>query len=126
MTSQSSANKRLLTVQGLHAYYGESHILHGIDFHVDEGECITLLGRNGAGRSTTLKSILGLVGQRKGSIQFNGVEVTTLPTHRIARMGIGFCPEERAIFASLSAEENLLLPPVVGDNGMSVEEAVWR
>ena len=111
-----------LRVTGLHAFYGESHILHGIDFVVNRGEVVTLLGRNGAGRTTTLKAILGLVGRRTGSIMLNGREVIDLPTHRIARRGVGYCPEERGIYASLSAEENLLLPPVVGSDGMSIGE----
>lgn len=112
----------LLRVRNLNAWYGESHILHGIDLDVAPGECITLLGRNGSGRSTTLKSIMGLVGQRTGEVIFNGSDLIGLPPHRIARMGVGFCPEERAIFASLTAEENLLLPPVTGDQPMAVDE----
>jgi len=112
----------LLRVRNLNAWYGESHILHGINLEVAPGECITLLGRNGSGRSTTLKSIMGLVGKRTGEVSLNGTDLTSLSPHRIARMGIGFCPEERAIFASLSAEENLLLPPVTGDQPMAVEE----
>jgi branched-chain amino acid transport system ATP-binding protein len=112
----------MLRIADLHAYYGESHILHGINLTVGRGECVTLLGRNGAGRTTTLKSILGLVGRRSGSIMVNGKEVIDEPTHRMARYGIGFVPEERAIFASLSAEENLMLPPQVASGGMSVEE----
>lgn len=112
----------MLRVTNLHAFYGESHILHGIDFTVNKGELVTLLGRNGAGRSTTLKAILGLTGKRTGSIVLKGQELTQLPPHRIARLGIGYCPEERGIFASLTAEENLLLPPVVGSGGMSLEE----
>ncbi len=112
----------LLRVSDLHAFYGESHILHGVDFTVATGELVTLLGRNGAGRTTTLKSILGLVGKRTGSILVNGREVIDMAPHRIARLGIGWCPEERGIFASLSAEENLLLLPELGSGGMSVEE----
>jgi branched-chain amino acid transport system ATP-binding protein len=111
-----------LRVSGLHAFYGESHILHGVDFTVGKGELVTLLGRNGAGRTTTLKSILGLVDKRTGSILLNGREVIALPPHQIVRQGIGWCPEERGIFASLSTEENLLLPPAVGSGGLSVEE----
>lgn len=111
-----------LTVSNVHAFYGESHILHGVDFEVQEGELVTLLGRNGAGRTTTLKSILGLVGRRTGSIKVNGVETVQLATHRIARLGLGYCPEERGIFSSLSCEENLLLPPTIGPGGMSVDE----
>jgi len=112
----------VLRVTGLHAFYGESHILHGMDFTVRRGECATLLGRNGAGRTTTLKAILGLVGSRSGSIVLNGREVVALPPHRIARLGVGYCPEERGIYASLSTEENLMLPPQVASGGMSVEE----
>lgn len=112
----------LLKVSGLHAWYGESHVLHGIDFEVRQGELVTLLGRNGAGRTTTIKSILGLVGKRSGSIEVAGVETVNLPTNRIARLGLGYCPEERGIFSSLSCEENLLLPPLVGDGGMSLDE----
>ena len=112
----------LLTVEGLQAWYGESHILHGVDFLVNRGEVVTLLGRNGAGRTTTLKSILGLVGRRTGSIMINGREAIALAPHRIAHLGIGYCPEERGIFASLSCEENLLLPPPVASGGMSVDE----
>ena len=112
----------LLKVAGLHAWYGESHVLHGIDFEVREGELVTLLGRNGAGRTTTIKAILGLVGRRTGSILVAGVETVGLPTNRIARLGLGYCPEERGIFSSLSCEENLMLPPKVGDGGMSVDE----
>jgi len=111
-----------LRVTDLHAFYGESHILHGIDFTVNRGELVTLLGRNGAGRTTTLKAILGLVGKRTGSIMVNGREVVDLPTHKIAHLGIGYCPEERGIYSSLSLEENLLLPPIVSSGGMSLEE----
>ena len=118
-----------LEIQGLHAWYGESHVLHGVDMVVQPGEVVTLLGRNGAGRTTTLRAILGLTGTRKGSIRVEGVETIGMPTHRIAHLGIGYCPEERGIFASLSAEENLLLPPVLkaasaggGSAGMSVDE----
>jgi branched-chain amino acid transport system ATP-binding protein len=110
-----------LRVTDLHAFYGEAHILHGIDFTVHRGELVTLLGRNGAGRSTTLKAILGLVGRRTGSIMVNGRETIDRPTYKIARLGIGYCPEERGIYASLSAEENLLLPPAVTSDGMSLE-----
>jgi branched-chain amino acid transport system ATP-binding protein len=112
----------LLRITDLHAFYGESHILHGIDLHVAEGELITLLGRNGSGRSTTLKAILGLVGRRTGSVMFNGNEATTMSPHRIARLGVGYCPEERGIFSGLTAEENLMLPPQVRSGGMSVAE----
>ncbi|HRP24524.1 MAG TPA: ABC transporter ATP-binding protein [Thauera sp.] len=122
MTSAFNPHPEMLRIHDLHAFYGESHILHGIDLQVARGECVTLLGRNGSGRSTTLKSVLGLVGRRSGSIMVNGREVIDEPTHRMARYGIGYVPEERAIFASLSAEENLTLPPQVASGGMSVEE----
>ncbi|HOY01415.1 ABC transporter ATP-binding protein [Zoogloea sp.] len=122
MTSAFDPKPEMLRIHDLHAFYGESHILHGIDLHVGRGECITLLGRNGSGRSTTLKSILGLVGRRTGSIMVNGKDVIAEPTHRMARYGIGYVPEERAIFASLSTEENLMLPPQVASGGMSVDE----
>ena len=118
--SAFSPQVEYLRVTDLHAFYGESHILHGIDFTVNRGELVTLLGRNGAGRTTTLKAILGLVGKRTGSIMVNGQEVVGLPTHRIVHLGIGYCPEERGIYASLSTEENLLLPPVVASGGMSL------
>jgi len=112
----------LLQVKGLHAHYGESHILHGMDFEVRKGEVVTLLGRNGAGKTTTMKSIMGVVGQRKGSVKFQGKELIDLAPHQIARQGIGWCPEERAIFASLNVRENLMLPPVVQGGGVSVDE----
>jgi branched-chain amino acid transport system ATP-binding protein len=108
----------LLRVTNLHAFYGESHILHGVDFSVGKGELVTLLGRNGSGRTTTLKAILGLVGRRTGSVVMNGRETIAMPPHRIVHLGIGYCPEERGIFASLSAEENLTLLPAVGSGGM--------
>jgi branched-chain amino acid transport system ATP-binding protein len=111
-----------LEVSNLHGWYGESHVLHGVDFHVDEGEVVTLLGRNGAGRTSTLRAILGLIGSRKGSVKVRGTETTHLATHRIARLGIGYCPEERGIFSSLSAEENLMLPPTLGDSGLSLDQ----
>ena len=114
--------KRFLEVVNLHGWYGESHVLHGVDFHVDEGEVVTLLGRNGAGRTSTLRAVMGLIGSRKGSIKVHGTETTGLATHRIARLGLGYCPEERGIFSSLSAEENLMLPPELADGGMSVEQ----
>jgi branched-chain amino acid transport system ATP-binding protein len=117
-----STGKEMLRIAGLHAFYGESHILHGIDLTVGEGEFVTLLGRNGAGRTTILKSIMGLVGRRTGSVAVQGVETVRMPTHKIAHLGLGYCPEERGIFASLSVEENLLLPPVVQEGGMSVAE----
>ncbi len=112
----------LLAVKGLNAWYGESHILHGVDFDVAEGEVATLLGRNGAGKTTTLKSIMGMVGQRQGSIRFASAETVGLQSNRIARLGIAICPEERGIFASLSVRENLLLPPQVRAGGLSVEQ----
>ena len=112
----------VLEVKDLHAWYGESHVLHGVDFDVQEGEVVTLLGRNGAGRTSTLRAILGLTGSRKGSVLLRGQEVIGMATHRIARLGIGYCPEERAIFSSLSAEENLMLPPELAKGGMSVEQ----
>ncbi|MBS0442496.1 MAG: ABC transporter ATP-binding protein [Proteobacteria bacterium] len=115
-------SKRFLEVKDLHAWYGESHVLHGVNFHVDEGEVVTLLGRNGAGRTSTLRAIMGLTGSRKGSVKLHGTEAIELPTHRIARLGIGYCPEERGIFASLSAQENLLLPPKLAEGGMAVEQ----
>ena len=115
-------NGAVLEVSGLNAWYGESHVLHGVDLSVRKGEVVTLLGRNGAGRTSTLKSVLGLVGRRAGSIRVNGVEAIGMPPHRIVRLGIGYCPEERGIFSSLSVEENLLLLPSVGEGGMSVDE----
>jgi branched-chain amino acid transport system ATP-binding protein len=112
----------LLKVHNMHAWYGESHILHGIDFEVREGELVTLLGRNGAGRTTTLKAILGLTGKRTGTIEVAGIETSHMQTNEIARLGLGYCPEERGIFSSLSCEENLMLPPSVGKGGMSIDE----
>ena len=117
-----SAGGEFLRVSDLHAFYGESHILHGVDFRVNQGEVVTLLGRNGAGRTTTLKSIMGLVGRRTGTIMVNGRDTIRMATHRIARLGIGFCPEERGIFSSLSTEENLMLPPKLTSGGMSTDE----
>jgi branched-chain amino acid transport system ATP-binding protein len=113
---------RFLEVKDLHGWYGESHVLHGVNFHVDEGEVVTLLGRNGAGRTSTLRAIMGLIGSRKGSIKVRGTETANLATHRIARLGIGYCPEERGIFSSLSAQENLMLPPTLAPGGMDVEQ----
>ena len=107
------AARELLTVAALNAWYGESHILHGVEFTVREGEVVTLLGRNGAGRTTTLRAIMGLVGARRGSILIDGVEAVAMAPHRIARLGLGYCPEERGIFANLSAGENLMLPPLL-------------
>ena len=111
-----------LEVQNLQSWYGESHILHGINFTVEDGEVVTLLGRNGAGRSTTLKSILGLTDRRSGIVNIYGSNAINLPSHKIAHLGVGFCPEERGIFASLSAEENLFLPPEIAIGGMSLDE----
>ena len=111
-----------LEVKDLHGWYGESHVLHGVNFHVNEGEVVTLLGRNGAGRTSTMRSIMGLIGTRKGSIKVRGVETVSMATHRIARLGLGYCPEERGIFSSLSCEENLMLPPLLAEGGMSVEQ----
>jgi branched-chain amino acid transport system ATP-binding protein len=115
--------REMLKIANLEAWYGESHILHGVEFSVQEGEIVTLLGRNGAGRTTTLRSIMGLVGSRKGSVLIRGVESVGFAPHQIARMGVGYCPEERGIFAALSTEENLLLPPrLKGAQGMRLEE----
>jgi branched-chain amino acid transport system ATP-binding protein len=113
---------KALEISNLQAWYGESHILHGVNIEVHQGEVVTLLGRNGAGRTTTLRAILGLTDKRSGSIKINGEETIHLPTHQIPPMGIGYCPEERGIFSTLTAEENLFLPPVVGKGGFSVEE----
>ena len=120
--SNTKSSTPLLDISNLHAWYGESHILHGINLTVHEGECVTLIGRNGAGRSSTLKAILGLVDKRSGSIKVNGSDTIHLEPHTIARLGVGYCPEERGIYASLTAEENLMLLPEVGKGGMSVAE----
>jgi branched-chain amino acid transport system ATP-binding protein len=111
-----------LEVKDLHGWYGESHVLHGVNFHVNEGEVVTLLGRNGAGRTSTMRAIMGLIGTRKGSIRVRGNETIDMATHKIARLGLGYCPEERGIFSSLSCEENLMLPPTLAEGGMSVEQ----
>ena len=111
-----------LEVKNLQGWYGESHVLHGVNFHVNEGEVVTLLGRNGAGRTSTMRAIMGLIGARTGSIKVRGQETIGMPTHRIARLGIGYCPEERGIFSSLSCEENLMLPPTLSPGGMAVEQ----
>jgi len=111
----------LLGVHDLHAWYGESHILHGVDLEIRPGEMVTLLGRNGAGKTTTLKSIMGIVGRRRGYVRLAGRELVALPSNRIARLGIAFCPEERGIFASLTVEENLLLPPIVRPGGLGLD-----
>lgn len=120
---QDPSPQALLRIENLNAWYGESHVLHGIDLTVNAGEVVTLLGRNGAGRTTTLKSILGLVDRRTGSIQVGGVEVVRQPTHKIARLGmLGYCPEERGIFSRLTVDENLNLPPRLGSGGIGVDE----
>ncbi len=112
----------LLQIENLQAFYGESHVLHGIDLSVRRGELVTLLGRNGSGRTTTLKSILGLVGRRTGTVVYDGHDLVPMPPHQIARLGMGYCPEERGIFSGLNTEENLMLPPQVAPGGMSLEE----
>jgi branched-chain amino acid transport system ATP-binding protein len=116
-------SRELLRIAGLNAWYGESHILHGVEFSVREGEVVTLLGRNGAGRTTTLRAIMGLIASRTGSILIDGVETVRLAPHRVARLGLGYCPEERGIFSALSTEENLMLPPLLdGGQAMPVQE----
>ena len=122
--THKKAGAAALEIQGLQAWYGESHVLHGVDMVVRPGEVVTLLGRNGAGRTTTMRAIMGLTGARKGSLKIDGVETIAMPTHRIAHLGVGYCPEERGIFSSLSCEENLLLPPRLkgATGGMSVDE----
>ena len=122
MPDTALAAQQLLGVEELHAWYGESHILHGMSFAVGQGEIVTLLGRNGAGKTTTLRAMMGIVPQRQGSVVFRGSELVGLASNRIARLGIAYCPEERGIFASLNVEENLLLPPVVMPGGMTVDE----
>jgi branched-chain amino acid transport system ATP-binding protein len=118
----AAGGKPLLTVRGLEAWYGESHVLHGVDLDVGEGEVVTLLGRNGAGKTTTLKAIMGVLAKRKGSVIFAGQETIGLPSRAIARLGIGYVPEERGIYSTLSVEENLMLPPQVKPGGLSVEQ----
>ena len=119
----STSNAPLaIQLKDLHAWYGESHILHGVNMDVRQGEVVSLLGRNGAGRSTTLRAIMGLVGKRAGTIQVNGTETIRMAPHHIARLGVGYCPEERGIMTSLTCQENLMLPPKVAEGGMSVEE----
>ena len=120
-TAQAAATAAYLEVRDLHAWYGESHVLHGVGFEMREGEVVTLLGRNGAGKTTTLKSIMGIVRKRQGSVRFAGAETVGLASNRIARLGIALCPEERGIFASLDVRENLMLPPTIRPGGMSVE-----
>ena len=124
----TASNTPALEISHLEAWYGESHVLHGVDIMVRPGEVVTLLGRNGAGRTTTMRAVMGLTGARKGSVKINGVETIHMPTHRIAHLGVGYCPEERGIFSSLSCEENLLLPPVLktGTQGMSIDEIYAR
>ena len=114
--------EEVLRIENLQAWYGESHVLHGVNLAVSKGEVVTLLGRNGAGRTSTLRSVLGLVGRRTGSIKVNGQETITWPTYRIPRLGVGYTPEERGIFSSLSVEENLMLPPEIAKGGMSLDE----
>jgi len=121
-TPSPGAAAPVLAVKDLEAWYGESHILHGVNFNVNAGEVVTLLGRNGAGKTTTLKSVLGIIGKRTGSVSFNGQEIIRSSSDRIARMGVAFCPEERGIFASLDVRENLLLPPIVRSGGLSLEQ----
>ena len=116
------AGTELLRIDDLHAWYGESHVLHGVNMTVNEGEVVSLLGRNGAGRTTTMRAIMGLTGARKGSIKVKGQETIGLATHKVARLGLGYCPEERGIFSSLSCEENLMLPPVLTQGGMPIEQ----
>jgi branched-chain amino acid transport system ATP-binding protein len=118
----SASGNPVLSVQNLEAWYGESHILHGINFQVNPGEVVTLLGRNGAGKTSTLKSVMGIIGKRSGSIRFDGKEIIRAASDRIARMGIAFCPEERGIFASLDVRENLLLPPTVRNGGLTLDQ----
>ena len=120
--SSAATSGQILAIQNLEAWYGESHILHGVDFNVNAGEVVTLLGRNGAGKTTTLKSIMGIIGKRTGTIRFNNQEIIRASSDRIARMGIAFCPEERGIFASLDVRENLLLPPIVREGGLSLDQ----
>jgi branched-chain amino acid transport system ATP-binding protein len=122
MAEAGAGAKEVLRLEDVHAFYGESHILHGVDLSVREGDVVTLLGRNGAGKTTTLKSIMGILEERSGSIRFAGEETIALPSHRVARLGLAYCPEERGIFASLDVEENLMLPPVVRPGGMSIDE----
>jgi len=113
-------NELALDIRGMHAWYGESHVLHGVDLRAQRGEVVTLLGRNGAGRTSTLRAVMGITDSRKGSIRIGGVETIELPTRKLAHLGVGYCPEERGIFASLSAEENLMLPPVVAPSGVGM------
>ena len=121
-TVTAAGRAPVLAVENLEAWYGESHILHGINFNVNAGEVVTLLGRNGAGKTTTLKSVMGIIGKRTGSIRFGGQDITRASSDKIARMGVAFCPEERGIFASLDVRENLLLPPIVREGGLSLDQ----
>src|SRR5215831_13983836 len=121
-SAKAATGGNILQIRNLEAWYGESHILHGINFDVNAGEVVTLLGRNGAGKTTTLKSIMGIIGKRTGSVQFNSQEIIRATSDKIARMGIAFCPEERGIFSSLDVRENLLLPPVVREGGLPLEQ----
>jgi branched-chain amino acid transport system ATP-binding protein len=121
-TAAKPAGAQVLSVKDLQAWYGESHILHGINFDVNAGEVVTLLGRNGAGKTSTLKSIMGIIGKRTGSIRFDNQEIIRASSDKIARMGIAFCPEERGIFASLDVRENLLLPPIVRSGGLTLDQ----
>lgn len=116
------AANEFIRIENLHTWYGESHVLHGVNMHVNEGEVVSVLGRNGAGRTTTMRAIVGLTGARTGSIRIKGTETIKLAPHKVARLGVGYCPEERGIFASLSAEENLMLPPIIASGGMTVPE----
>src|ERR1700712_1130186 len=120
--SASAATSPVLAVENLEAWYGESHILHGINFNVNAGEVVTLLGRNGAGKTTTLKSVMGIIDKRTGSIRFNGQDITRTSSDKIARLGGAFCPEERGIFASLDVRENLMLPPIIRSGGLSLDQ----
>jgi len=120
--AKAASGANILQVRNLEAWYGESHILHGVNFNVNAGEVVTLLGRNGAGKTTTLKSVMGIIGKRTGSIRFYNEDITRASSDRIARMGIAFCPEERGIFASLDVRENLLLPPIVRAGGLSLDQ----
>jgi branched-chain amino acid transport system ATP-binding protein len=122
MPERADRSRAALRLENVHAFYGESHILHGVELSVREGEVVTLLGRNGAGKTTTLKSIMGIVERRTGSIGFADHELIGLPSNRVAKLGLAYCPEERGIFASLDVEENLLLPPVVRPGGMALDE----
>src|SRR5687768_15898778 len=121
MPEGSTTGTALLEIEDLHAFYGESHALHGVSLHVRKGEVVTLLGRNGAGKTTTLRSIMGIVSKRTGSIRLRGQELIGMTPHKIPRLGIGYVPEERGIFSSLNVTENLMLPPVVQPGGMSIE-----